>query len=158
MSAHGERKDTPADRESTYRALVRDVILGTLAVVFISLAVPAWIIRVEYRKSFATPASLAPTAEVLRERASPATVAPRPPHILELAERLVRQEAERRAAERRVAERRAAERRAAERRAAERHDAEGRAAEDPPARVPLPPARPDSSVVTPSALESPQSP
>ncbi|HEY7364077.1 MAG TPA: hypothetical protein VIE37_08215 [Methylomirabilota bacterium] len=154
MGGHEERKDTPVDRESTYRALMRDVILGTLAVVFVSLAVPAWIIRVEYRKSFATPAALAPAAEILRERAAPAPVAPRPPHILELAERLVRQEAERRAAERRAAERRAAERRAAERPAATM-----RATEDAPTRGLLPPpARPDSSVISPSPIEIPQSP
>jgi hypothetical protein len=138
MRTHAEKKESSADRELNYRALVRDVILGTLAVIFVSLAVPAWIIRAEYRKTYGTPANLAPAAEVLRERMSQVTVAPRPPHILELAERLVRQEAERRAAER-------------------------RAAADPPPRVPLPPpaARPvpaGSPFVTTSPIELQQGP
>jgi hypothetical protein len=148
MGGHEERKDTPVDRESTYRALMRDVILGTLAVVFVSLAVPAWILRVEYRKSFATPTSLAPAAEILRDRASP-SVPPRRPDILELAERLVRQEAERRTVERRAAERRAAERAAAQRRAAEGA---------PPRGSLPPPARPGSFGFTPLPIEIPQSP
>ncbi len=131
---------TPADRQSSYHALVRDAIFGALAVIFVSLAVPAWILRVEYRKTYSTPATLVPTAEVLREGNSPVVILPRPPKILELAERIVRQEAERSAAER-------------------------RAAAPPPPRVPppLPPpaARPvtvDSPVVSPSPIDLQQGP
>jgi hypothetical protein len=123
-------KATPADRERNYHALVRDVILGTLAVIFVSLAVPAWILRAEYRKTYSAPVALVPAAEVLRERMSPVVVPPRPPKILELAERLVRQEAERRAAER-------------------------RAAAHAPSRVPLPPPVARPVTVDPPAVTSP---
>jgi len=120
MSTQEERKDTSEDRDSNYRALVRDVILGTVAVIFLSLAVPAWIIRAEYRKTYSAPVKLAPAsaAEVLRERTSETVIiTPHAPDILELAEQLVRREAERREAEKREIERRKAERREAERRA-----------------------------------------
>jgi hypothetical protein len=108
------RKDTADDREAGYRALVRDVVLGGLAVIALSLAVPAWIIRVEYSKTDSTilePRS-APIAEVLRERTFEAVVVtPRVPRMLDVAEQIVRREAERREAERRETARRGAERR-----------------------------------------------
>ena len=99
------------DRDSSYRALVRDVILGTVAVILLSLAVPAWIIRAEYRKTYGAPVNLTPTAEVLRETTSEGViVTPRALDILKLAEQLVRREAEKREIERREAARREAER------------------------------------------------
>jgi len=147
MSTQDEKKGTAEDRDANYRALVRDVVLGTVAVIFLSLAVPAWIIRAEYRKTYSAPVKLPPVsvAEVLRERTSETVIiTPRAPDILELAEQLVQREAERREAARREAARREAEtraaeirepvkreaeRRAAEIREAERHEAEGGAAE-----------------------------
>ncbi|MGH7310837.1 MAG: hypothetical protein ACREK6_19325, partial [Candidatus Rokuibacteriota bacterium] len=93
MAMGQARTNIPADRELGYHALVRDVILGAMVVIFVSLAVPAWILRVEYRKTHSAGATLVPTADVLRERMSPVTITPRPPRILELAERIVRQEA-----------------------------------------------------------------
>lgn len=129
------------DRESSYRALVRDVILGTGAVVLLSLAVPAWIIGSEYRKAYWEPVRPAPLAEVLRDRGSASTrTLDRAPQILELAERLVREEAEKREAARREAMKREAMRRAAmEReaagRAAERRDADTRPAVTAPAHT-----------------------
>ena len=48
------RKYTSDDRDASYRTLVRDVILGCLAVIVLSLGVPAWIIRVEYSKTYGT--------------------------------------------------------------------------------------------------------
>ncbi|HET9491463.1 MAG TPA: hypothetical protein VFR64_17120 [Methylomirabilota bacterium] len=123
------------DRESSYRALVRDVILGTGAVVLLSLAVPAWIIGSEYRKAYWEPERPAPpVAEVLRDRGSASLTTPRrPPQILELAERIVRQEAERREAARREAVKREALRRAAAEREAARREADRREAEQRPA-------------------------
>lgn len=90
-----------------YQTLARDVILGIVAVIFVSLAVPAWILRLEYRKTYDAPVKPGSTAEVLRERTSETVViiTPRPPDtpaILELAEHIVRREAEKREAERRV--------------------------------------------------------
>lgn len=109
-------KGASADRDSSYRALVRDVIFGTVAVILLSLAVPAWIIRAEYRKEYREPVKLAPVAEVLRERTSrTAVIPPHVPHILELAERLVRQEAEKREAAQREAAQRETTRRESER-------------------------------------------
>lgn len=113
------RKDTPDDREASYRALVRDVVLGALAVIALSLAVPAWIIRVEYSTNYGTilePRSAA-VAEVLRERTFETVVGtPRLPRMLDVAEQIVRREAERRDSERREAERRETARREAARR------------------------------------------
>jgi hypothetical protein len=113
------RKYTSGDRDASYRALVRDIIFGGLAVIVLSLGVPAWIIRVEYTKTYSTvlgPGSL-PVAEVLRERtAETVVVTPRLPKVLELAEQIVRRDAERRESERRGAERREAARREAKRR------------------------------------------
>lgn len=80
---------------------MRDVILWTVVVIVMSLAVPAWIMHVEYRKGDEPPVTLTPAAEVLRERASGTVViTPRASDIRDipkLAERLVRQETERRA-------------------------------------------------------------
>jgi hypothetical protein len=94
MSAPDEKRDT-----SEVRALTRDVILGAIVVILVSLAVPAWIMRVEYRKSSKPPEKSAPAAEGLREtRSERVTATPaHSPGILELAERLARQEAEKRA-------------------------------------------------------------
>jgi len=118
------------DRDSSYRALVRDVTLGTVAVIFLSLAVPAWIIRAEYHKTYGAPVKLTPTAEVLRETTSEGVIVkPRAPDILELTEQLVRREAERREVERREAARREAARREVEKREAERREAARREAE-----------------------------
>jgi hypothetical protein len=110
-------KDRSKDRDSSYRTLVRDVILGAIAVICVSLAVPAWILRDEYRRTYSAPVKVVPAADVLRDAAfvrsatSETGIAnPRPPDILELAERLVRREAERREAEKRDAERREAAR------------------------------------------------
>jgi hypothetical protein len=114
MSTHEAPREGPRDRDSNYRALVRDVLLGAVAVIFVSLAVPAWIIHSEYRKTYQAPANLTPGAGVSRHPASETgPVTPPAPDILEFAERLVKREAERREAERREAERREAERRAA---------------------------------------------
>jgi hypothetical protein len=121
------------DRESSYRALVRDVILGTGAVVLLSLAVPAWIIGSEYRKAYWESERPAPVAEVLRDRGSASLTTPRrAPQILELAERIVRQEAEKREAARREAVKREALRRAAAEREAARREADRREAEQRP--------------------------
>jgi hypothetical protein len=135
-------KSVFVDRESSYRTLVRDVILGTGAVVLLSLAVPAWIIGSEYRKAYWEPVPLAPVAEVLRDRTSAsATTPPRPPQILELAERLVREEAEKREAARREAMRREAMQRAAmEREAARREAASAPARRSPKPSTPAAPA------------------
>jgi hypothetical protein len=106
---NGGKKDTADDREAGYRALVRDVVLGGLAVIVLSLAVPAWIIGVEYSKTYGTVLGRGspPVAEVLRERAlDTVVVTPRLPRVLELAEQIVRRETERRESERREAERR----------------------------------------------------
>jgi hypothetical protein len=119
MSTHEAPREGPKDRDSNYRALVRDVLLGAVAVIFVSLAVPAWIIHSEYRKTYQPPTRLTPGADVSRDLSSQTSpVTPPAPDILEFAERLVRREAERREVERREAERREAERREAERRAA----------------------------------------
>jgi hypothetical protein len=112
MSKHEPPREGSKDRDSNYRALVRDVLLGAVAVVFVSLAVPAWIIHSEYRKTYQAPANLTPEADVSRDPTSK-TVTPPAPDIFQFAERLVRREAERREAERRETERREAERRAA---------------------------------------------
>jgi hypothetical protein len=132
MSAHDGPNDRSRDRESNYHALVRDVILGAIAVIFVSLAVPAWILRDEYRRTYSVPVRLVPAADILRDSASvrgrmsdAAVPPPRPADILELAEQLVRREA--REAERRKAERLQAERREADRREAERPEAERQA-------------------------------
>jgi hypothetical protein len=87
-----------------HHALARDVILGIVAVIFVSLAVPASILRVEYRKTYDAPVKPGSTAEVLRERTSETAIitTPRAPSILEVAERVVRQEAEEREAKRRA--------------------------------------------------------
>ena len=120
--------NTPENRDSNYRALVRDVILGSAAVIFVSLAVPTWILRAEYRKTYGAPVKLAPAADVLRERTAGTALTPSPPpHILELAEQLVRREAERREIERR--EQREAARREVEKRETERREAARREAE-----------------------------
>jgi hypothetical protein len=116
---NGCRKYRPDDREASYRALRRDVILGSLAVILLSLAVPAWIIRGEYSKTYDTVLGRgsAPVADVLRERTlDPVVVTPRFPRVLDLAEQIVRREAERRESERREAERRQIARREAARR------------------------------------------
>jgi hypothetical protein len=110
MSRPEAPREGPKDRDSNYRALVRDVLLGAVVVISVSLAVPAWIIHSEYRKTYQAPAHLTPGADVSRHRTSE-TVTPPAPDILEFAEQLVRREAERREAERREAERREAERR-----------------------------------------------
>jgi hypothetical protein len=109
--------DRSKDRDSNYRTLVRDVILGAIVVICVSLAVPAWILRDEYRRTYSVPVRVVPTADVLRDAASvrgatseTGIANPRSPDILELAERLVRREAERRQAEKRDAERREAAR------------------------------------------------
>lgn len=75
--------------------------LGIVAVIFVSLVVPAWILHVEYQKTYGAPVKVAPAAEVLRERTSETVViiTPHAPPILELAERLVQREAEEREAE-----------------------------------------------------------
>jgi hypothetical protein len=87
-------------------ALARDVILGIVAVIFVGLAVPAWIIGVEYHKSSddAPVKQRVSAAEVLRERRSEAVViiTPHRPKILEIAERVVRRETEEREAKRRA--------------------------------------------------------
>jgi hypothetical protein len=78
-----------------------------------------WIIRVEYSKTYGTilePRSAA-VAEVLRERTFETVVGtPRLPRMLDVAEQIVRREAERRGSERREAERRETARREAARR------------------------------------------
>jgi hypothetical protein len=88
----------------TPRALLRDVILGVVAVVCVSVAVPAWIIHVEYHKTSNAPMKPISAAEVLRETRSETVVVIRPaiPNVLELAERIVQQEAEEREAKRRA--------------------------------------------------------
>lgn len=109
---NGRRKYTADDREASYRALLRDVILGSLAVIVLSLAVPAWIIRVEYSKTDGSVPGSGLVAEVLRERTvETVAVTPRLPRVLELAEQIVRREAQRREAEGRELARLAAERR-----------------------------------------------
>jgi hypothetical protein len=118
-SAQNGRTYAPDEREAAYRALLRDVILGSVAVILFSLAVPAWIIRNEYSKTYGTIRGLgsAPLADVLRERTlDTVVVTPRFPGVLELAEQIVRREAERRESERREAERRQIGRREATRR------------------------------------------
>jgi hypothetical protein len=139
MSTHEAPREGPKDRDSNYRALVRDVLLGAVAVIFVSLAVPAWIIHSEYRKTYQPPARLTPGADVTRDLSSKTgPVTPPAPDILEFAEQLVRREAERREAERREAERREAERRAAAPRASQ-----------PPGSAsakPVPPASPSRDV------------
>jgi hypothetical protein len=107
MSTHDETKDTSAVRDSrSPSALVRDVIIGTVMVTFVSLAVPAWKIRAEYHKSSddAPVKQQVSAAEVLRERRSEAVViiTPHRPKILEIAERVVRRETEKREAKRRA--------------------------------------------------------
>jgi hypothetical protein len=106
VSPHDEQKDTSALRDSDLRALVRDVIIGTVMVTFVSLAVPAWKIRAEYHTSSDdTPVKQqVSAAEVLRERRSEAVViiTPHRPKILEIAERVVRRETEEREAKRRA--------------------------------------------------------
>jgi hypothetical protein len=105
VSPHDEKKDTSALRDSDLRALVRDVIIGTVMVTFVGLAVPAWIIRAEYHTSF-DDAPVKPqvsAAEVLRDRRSETVViTPHRPKILEIAERVVRRETEEREAKRRA--------------------------------------------------------
>lgn len=114
---NGRRKYTADDREASYRALLRDVVLGSLAVIVLSLAVPAWIIRVEYSKTDGSVPGSGLVAEVLRERTvETVAVTPRLPRVLELAEQIVRREAQRRESERREAEGRELARLAAERR------------------------------------------
>jgi hypothetical protein len=91
-------KGALAVRDVSHRSLLRDVILGTVAVIVVSLGVPAWIIQAEYRKTFGGPVNAIPTAEILRDATADAGIgAPPAPRILEVAERLVRREAERRA-------------------------------------------------------------
>jgi hypothetical protein len=109
----GERKRTSEDREASYRALVRDVIIGGVTVILLSLAVPAWIIRVEYSKMYGPPAEPepVPVAEVLRERTVPAVMTSGFSKLLELAKEIVRREAERREAEGRATQRRKTEQR-----------------------------------------------
>jgi hypothetical protein len=107
MSTHDETKDTPAVRDSrSPRALVRDVIIGTVMVIFVSLAVPAWIIRAEYHRSSddAPVKQQVSAAEVLRERRSGTVViiTPHRPKVLEIAERVVRRETAEREAKRRA--------------------------------------------------------
>lgn len=99
MEPTPERGTSPRDLE--FRALTRDVILGTLVVIVVSLAVPVLLIRAEYQRSHLAPT---PAAEVLRERISgTASITPSAPSIADipkLAEQLVRREAEKRAAPR----------------------------------------------------------
>lgn len=94
-------KETPEVVDLEHRAVVRDVILWTAVVIVMSLAVPTWIMHAEYRKGYDSPVTATPAAEVLRERASGTAVitlqASDLRDIPELAERLVRQETERRA-------------------------------------------------------------
>ncbi len=93
LSTQDETKDT-----SEHRVFVRDVIIGTLAVTLVAVAVPAWLMHAEYRKSHSVPVKLAPTAEVLRDTSSATLiVTPPAPDIPALAERIVRREAEKRA-------------------------------------------------------------
>lgn len=114
---NGRTKYTPNDGEASYRALVRDVILGGLAVIVISLAVPAWIIRVEYSKTYGRVPGPGAVAEVLRERTlETAAATPRLSRVLGLAEQIARRETERRGNERRKAESRETARQEAERR------------------------------------------
>jgi hypothetical protein len=100
MSAQRQERD--ASTVSGYRTLARDVILGIVAVIFVSLAVPAWIIQAEYRKTSDPPMKPVPVAEVLRERTSETVIPRRAPDILKVAERLVQREAEEREAKRRA--------------------------------------------------------
>jgi hypothetical protein len=80
----------------------------------------------EYSKTFDTPAGLLSAAEVLRERTLDTDViTARAATILQLAEQVVRREAERREAERRELERSELERRKA-RRVIESPEAKGR--------------------------------
>src|SRR5262245_6000094 len=98
---NGRRKYTPDDREASYRGLVRDVILGSFTVFALSLAVPAWIIRVEYSKTDGR----VPVGEVLRERTlETVTPTPRLPRVLELADQIGRREILRRESERHKAD------------------------------------------------------
>jgi hypothetical protein len=100
--------------EASYRALLRDVILGSIAVIVFSLAVPVWIIRVEYSKTYGRVPRPRSVAEVLRERTVEGLAAtPRRPTVLELAEQIVRREAQRRESERGGAEEREIARREA---------------------------------------------
>jgi hypothetical protein len=113
---NGRRTYTPDDREASYRGLVRDVVLGSLAVIVLSLAVPAWIVRVEYSKTYGRVPGPGSVAEVLRERTlETVAVTPRLPRVLELAEHIVRRETERRENQRREAESRETTRPEAER-------------------------------------------
>jgi len=148
-SAESERrKYTPEDREASYRALLRDVILGSLAVIVLALAVPTWIIRVEYSKTYGRAPGTRPMAEVLRERALGA-VTPRIPRVIELAEQIVRREAQRR--ERKTD--------GAERTETARHETDRRNAPDSPRGNPdvhIAPAGAQPAKVTPSAANSPQ--
>lgn len=103
MRAQDETKDTLEVHH--YPAFARDVILGIVAVIFASLAVPAWIIGVEYHKSSDdAPVNHVSAAEVLRERRSDTVgiITPHRPKILEVAERVVRRETEERETKRRA--------------------------------------------------------
>jgi hypothetical protein len=65
---------------------------GASTVIFVSLAVPAWMIHAEYGKTSDPPMKPVPVAEVLRERTSETVIPRRAPGILKVAERLVQRD------------------------------------------------------------------